>query len=139
MEHHWSRRSEKAGHSDKSGTSHQRGPHTERTTERDQGASLLDTQETGHDPNEQAPRNEGEKEWKNVHTRSDADQRSPQVTKYGRGKLRAGKQQQQDGRARNGSEEERREYGTKLEQNGRKREAQCRTHLDGEHPKSCAN
>ena len=59
-------------------------------------------------PNEQAPRNEREKEWKNVHTRSDADQRSPQVTKHGHGKLRAGKQQQQDGRARNGSEEEQR-------------------------------
>ena len=55
------------------------------------------------------PRNEREKEWKNVHTRSDADQRSPQVTKHGHGKLRAGKQQQQDGRARNGSEEEWRE------------------------------
>ena len=31
------------------------------------------------------------------------------------------------------------ESGTKLEQNGPQREAQCRTHLDGEHPKSCTN
>ena len=101
---HWSRKSD-----------------TERTTERDQGASLLDLRETGHDPNEQAPRNE-----RVGRTRLDADQRSPQVTKHGHGKLRAGKQQQQDGPVQKRS-------GVSLEPGlNTMREARCRTHLDGD-------
>ena len=135
--HHLSRRSEKAGHSDKQWNKSPEGA-SHRTHDRERPRCLAAWPPgNGSWPQRASPQ---KRAWEGMEERPYSIWCGPAFTASDETRtwrLRAGKQQQQDGRARIGWEEERRESGTRLEHNGRKREARRRTHLDEEHPKSC--